>query len=73
MNYIRFLFVLYWFAPFLKFGTLPSENPRCASGLEDILRQKNEDVFKTFRRHFQHVFNPSLLRRVIAGYCHRLS
>ena len=29
MNYIRFLFVLYWFAPFLKFGPLPSENPRC--------------------------------------------
>ena len=30
MNYIRFLFVLYWFAPFLKFGPLPSKNPRCA-------------------------------------------
>ena len=30
MTYICFFFVLYWFAPFLKFGTLPSENPRCA-------------------------------------------
>ena len=29
MNYIRFLFVLYWFAPFLKFGPLPPENRRC--------------------------------------------
>ena len=27
---ISFFFVLYWFAPFLKFGPLPSENPRCA-------------------------------------------
>ena len=31
MIYIRFFFVLYWFALFLKFGPLPSENPRCAS------------------------------------------
>ena len=30
MTYIRFFFVLYWFDPFLKFGLLPSENPRCA-------------------------------------------
>ena len=30
MTYIRFFFVLYWFTPFLKFGHLPSENPRCA-------------------------------------------
>ena len=30
MTYICFFFVLYWFAPFLKFGPLPSENPRCA-------------------------------------------
>ena len=30
MTYIRFFYVLYWFAPFLKFGPLPSENPRCA-------------------------------------------
>ena len=30
MTYIRFFFVLYWFALFLNFGSLPSENPRCA-------------------------------------------
>ena len=29
MNYIRFLFLLYWFALFLKFGPLSSENPPC--------------------------------------------
>ena len=37
MTYIRFFFVLYWFAPFLKFGPLPYENPRCAPGLERYL------------------------------------
>ena len=26
MIYIRFFFVLYWVAPFLKFGPLPSKN-----------------------------------------------
>ena len=26
MIYIRFFFVLYWVAPFLKFGPLPSNN-----------------------------------------------
>ena len=30
MTYICFFFVLHWFATFLKFGPLPSENPRCA-------------------------------------------
>ena len=30
MTYIRFFFILYWFVLFLKFGPLPSENPRCA-------------------------------------------
>ena len=30
MTYIRFIFVLYWFVPFLKFGSLPSENSRYA-------------------------------------------
>ena len=25
-----FFFVLYWFTSFLKFGPLPSENPKCA-------------------------------------------
>ena len=30
MTYISLFFVLYWYAPFLKFGPLPSENPRCA-------------------------------------------
>ena len=30
MTYIRSVFVLYWFAHFLKFGPLPPENPRCA-------------------------------------------
>ena len=30
MTYICFFFLLYWFAPFLKFGPLPYENPRCA-------------------------------------------
>ena len=33
MTYIRFFFVLYWFSPFLKFGFLPSENPRFSPGL----------------------------------------
>ena len=33
MNYICFLFVLHWFSPFLKFESLPSENPRCAPSL----------------------------------------
>ena len=32
MTYICFFFVLYWFALFLKFGPLPSENPRCMPG-----------------------------------------
>ena len=27
ITYIRFFFVLYWFGPYLKFGSLPSENP----------------------------------------------
>ena len=36
MNYIRFFFVLYWFAPFLKFGPLPSENRRCAPGSQKV-------------------------------------
>ena len=30
MTYIRFFLVLYWFATFLKFETLPSKNPRYA-------------------------------------------
>ena len=30
MAYIHFFLVLYWFVPFLKFGPLPSQNPRCA-------------------------------------------
>ena len=30
MNYICFFFFLYWFSPFLKFGLLSSESPRCA-------------------------------------------
>ena len=33
MTYIRFFSVLYWFPPFLKFGALPSENPRCAPAI----------------------------------------
>ena len=32
MTYICLIFVLYWFPPFLKFGPLPSENPRCVPG-----------------------------------------
>ena len=27
MTYIHFFLILYWFAPFLKFGPLPPENP----------------------------------------------
>ena len=38
-TYICFFFVLYWFAPFLKFGPLPSENPRCAPALELLIRE----------------------------------
>ena len=29
MTYNRLFFVLYWFAPFLKFDPLPFKNPRC--------------------------------------------
>ena len=45
MNYIRFFFVLYWFPHFLKFGSLPSENPRCAPEVdnEKIIKVTNID------------------------------
>ena len=50
MTYIRFFLVLYWFAPFLKFGPLPSENPRCATDEKtehDYTRFKFKSKVKT--------------------------
>ena len=46
MTYIRLIFVLYWFAPFLKFGPQPSENPRCSPAIipsEALLK-----IYKSF-------------------------
>ena len=36
MTYICLFFVLNWLAPFLKFGPLPSENPRCAADVSIV-------------------------------------
>ena len=44
MTYIRLFFVLYWFAPFLKFGPLPSENPRCGPGTTLLFLQSSGNV-----------------------------
>ena len=40
-----FFFVLCWFASFLKFGPLPSENPRCAPAFDT--RQKKIQMSKS--------------------------
>ena len=50
MTYIRFFFVLYWFARFLKFGLLPSENPRRAPVLE-ILTKRSHTFYKPVDVH----------------------
>ena len=44
MTYIRFFSPLYWFAPFLKFGPLPSENSRCAPGFSNKLFSDKLDI-----------------------------
>ena len=44
MTYIRYFFLLYWFAPFLKFGPLPSENSRCAPGFSNKLFSDKLDI-----------------------------
>ena len=49
MNYIRFLFVLYCFATFLKFGPLPSQNPRCAPVFGKNASREILSFLKTFR------------------------
>ena len=48
MTYIRFIFFFYWFAQFLKFGALPSENPRCALNHENKTSEPgaNQLLFK---------------------------
>ena len=38
MACIRFFFVLYWFALFLKFGPLPSKNARCAPAFGKLVK-----------------------------------
>ena len=48
MTYIRFFFVLYWFAPFLKFGPLLSENPRCALGLLEFSKRSTFVIAKSY-------------------------
>ena len=45
MTYIRFFFVLYWFAPFLKFGLLPSKNSRCVPVLVNTIFKLNKSFF----------------------------
>ena len=53
MTYIRFFFVLYWFAPFLKFGPLPSENPRCAPAFtEEIFNGKLHFLWSIYLLNF---------------------
>ena len=54
MNYIRFLFVLYWFAPFLKFRPLPSENPRCVPEKE---KKRNLNLGEELLTRTQRTFN----------------
>ena len=49
MTYVCFLFVLYWFAPFLKFGPLPSENLRCAPELLSIAHE----IYNSFDEGFE--------------------
>ena len=53
MTYIYFFFVSYWFALFLKFGPLTSENPRC---LPD--KVYNVTAPATFFELFQTVSHP---------------
>ena len=58
MTYIRFFFALYWFAPFLKFGTLPSENPRCAPAAKLLVGMRNlQDTFETRKQSFISAFS----------------
>ena len=52
MTYIRFFFVLYWFAPFLKFGPLPSGSPRCALDIPLIF---NIDSVYQLQKHFHNL------------------
>ena len=49
MNYIRFFFVLYWFAPFLKVGHLPSENPRCAPDNANVSQDISNEEFEALK------------------------
>ena len=44
MTFIRFLFVLYWFAPFLKFGPLPSGNTRCVAVVTILLENLETEL-----------------------------
>ena len=43
MTYICFFFVLYCFALVLKFGTLPSKNPRCVT---DTHSGRNKNAYR---------------------------
>ena len=36
ITHIPFFFLLYWFAHFLKFGPLPSDNSRCRPDFSDV-------------------------------------
>ena len=56
-NYLKvitnvFFFVLYWFAPFLKFGPLLSENPRYALESLNIIKTRIAINMKLSRVYF---------------------
>ena len=62
MTYIRFFFVLYWFALFLKFGPLPSQNPRCAPVEEvNILKKINTKLDPLWRQSNYHNYSSRTL------------
>ena len=53
MTYIRLFFVLYRFVfrfilvcPFFKFGPMPSQNPRCAPGMNLVVKHIQEKIFR---------------------------
>ena len=55
MTYVRF-FVLYWLAPLLKLGSLPSKNPRCAPRDRSIV-----PVYSILQRKYGNSFYPVYL------------
>ena len=49
MTYIRFFFILYWFTPFLKFGPLPTEIPRCAPVYDQYFKVNLNNLKSTWK------------------------